>query len=134
MTTNAELHRRAEHKGAELHRRAEHESTELHRSAEHKRRRILIVASFMPAPWFGGGTRSYELIRQLAMRHKVTVICPAAAEEEADAERLRSLGVEVQTAEARPPGRAGRRLDQLFSLLSPLPFHVREHRNAAMQE
>src|SRR5437879_6239199 len=92
------------------------------------------MSPYVPAPWFGFGTRVYELVRQLAMRHTVTVVCPAAPEEEGDVERLRSLGVEVRAVEARKPGGPVRRLDQVVSLLSPLPFHVREHRNAAMQD
>ncbi|MEA2587870.1 MAG: polysaccharide biosynthesis protein PslH [Actinomycetota bacterium] len=97
-------------------------------------RRILVVSPYVPAPWFGAGTRVYELVRQLAMRHKVTVVCPAAPGEQGDVERLRTLGVEVHAVEARKPGRSVRRLDQMVSLLSPLPFHVHEHRNAGMQE
>jgi glycosyltransferase involved in cell wall biosynthesis len=96
-------------------------------------RRILVVSPYVPAPWFGFGTRVYELVRQLATRHDVTVLCPAAPEEEADLERLRALGVKVHAVRAAEPGRAARRLDQMVSLLSPLPFHVREHRTAAMQ-
>jgi len=97
-------------------------------------RRILVVSPYVPAPWFGFGTRVYELVRQLATRHDVTVLCPAAPEEEADLERLRALGVKVHAVRAAEPGRAARRLDQMVSLLSPLPFHVREHRTAAMQD
>jgi glycosyltransferase involved in cell wall biosynthesis len=76
----------------------------------------------------------YELVRQLAMRHQVTVVCPAALGEEADIERLQSLGVKVHAVARSKLGRSARRFDQLVSLLSPLPFHVREHRDAAMQE
>src|SRR6267154_41915 len=97
-------------------------------------RRILVVSPYVPAPWFGFGTRVYELVSQLATRHDVTVLCPAAPEEEADLERLRALGVKVHAVRAAEPGRAARRLDQMVSLLSPLPFHVREHRTAAMQD
>ncbi|HEY2666013.1 MAG TPA: glycosyl transferase family 1, partial [Actinomycetota bacterium] len=97
-------------------------------------RHILLVSPYVPAPWFGFGTRVYELVRQLAQRHVLTVLCPAAPEDEADVERLRSLGVKVyEVVKAEPVGSA-RRLDQVLSLLSPLPFHVREHRSAAMQE
>src|SRR5947209_2225216 len=92
------------------------------------------MSPYVPAPWFGFGTRVYELVRQLATRHVVTVLCPAAPEEEADVERLRSLGVKVHAVARPEPVRSARRLDQVVSLLSPLPFHVREHRTAAMQE
>ena len=97
-------------------------------------RHILLMSPYVPAPWFGFGTRVYELVRQLATRHVVTVLCPAAPEEEADVERLRSLGVKVHAVARPEPVRSARRLDQVVSLLSPLPFHVREHRTAAMQE
>src|SRR5438034_1132011 len=59
-------------------------------------RQILVVSPHVPAPWFGSGTRIYQLVRQLAMRHQVTVVCPAAPGEEVDVEQLRSLGVKVQ--------------------------------------
>jgi glycosyltransferase involved in cell wall biosynthesis len=97
-------------------------------------RRILLVSPYVPAPWFGFGTRVYELVRQLATRHVVTVVCPAAPGEEADVERLRALGVKVHAVAGTEPRRSARRLDQMVSLFSPLPFHVREHRTAAMQD
>ena len=97
-------------------------------------RQILVVSPHVPAPWFGSGTRIYQLVRQLAMRHQVTVVCPAAPGEEADVERLRSLGVKVHAVASSKLGRPARRLDQMVSLVSPLPFHVREHRTAAMRE
>ena len=97
-------------------------------------RQILVVSPHVPAPWFGSGTRIYQLVRQLAMRHQVTVVCPAAPGEEVDVEQLRSLGVKVQAVASSKLGRPARRLDQMVSLVSPLPFHVREHRTAAMRE
>jgi glycosyltransferase involved in cell wall biosynthesis len=97
-------------------------------------RQILVVSPHVPAPWFGSGTRVYQLVRQLTMRHQVTVVCPAAPGEEADVERLRSLGVKVHAVASNKLGRSVRRFDQMVSLVSPLPFHVREHRTAAMQD
>jgi polysaccharide biosynthesis protein PslH len=98
------------------------------------RRRILVVSPFVPAPWFGFGTRVFELARQLATRHEVTVLTYAAAEYEADVERLRGFCAAVHVVPRKTIARSARRRDQLISLVSPMPFHIRELQSTAMQE
>ncbi|MGH2536729.1 MAG: glycosyltransferase family 4 protein [Candidatus Promineifilaceae bacterium] len=54
-----------------------------------RRLRLLIVSAAAPAPTNGGGTRLYNLARQLAKRHAVSLVCLMRPEEASFLEALR---------------------------------------------
>jgi glycosyltransferase involved in cell wall biosynthesis len=96
-------------------------------------RRILVLSAFVPAPLFGSGTRVFELVRHLARRHEVTVLTYGSDDDEGHLERLRELGVAVHVVAEGTRSSVRRRLDQLVSIASPMPFHVRERYSSTMQ-
>jgi glycosyltransferase involved in cell wall biosynthesis len=93
-----------------------------------------MISTCVPAPWFGMGTRNFELARELAIRHEVSVLAFAAAEEASEIAALRAFCADVHVVPGKAGGRAARRLDQLRSLLSPMPFHVQELHSSEMQK
>lgn len=93
-----------------------------------------MLSAFVPAPLFGSGTRVYELVRALARRHQVTVVTYPFDSDDGYAEGLRHQGVTVHVIDRTKPSSLRRRFDQLLSVASPMPFHVRELRSPAMQQ
>ncbi len=89
-------------------------------------RHIIVVAPWLPLPAdFGGALRTYHLIRELARRNEVTLLCPARADELPQALTLGAL-CNVTTVPARwtprqPPGPRKRAL-QLRSTVSRQSF------------
>ena len=81
----------------------------------------------------GFETRVYQLARQLASRHDVTLLSYVEPGRQDDVERLREhLGVEV--VQRDQTSRALKRASQLLSALSPQPFTFRAIHSRAMQE
>jgi sugar transferase (PEP-CTERM/EpsH1 system associated) len=97
------------------------------------RRRILVVTPFLPSPWFGFGTRVFQLVNHLASRHDLTVVSFAKAEEMKDVDALRDVCRTVRTVPVRAVDATVRRVDQFRSLLSATPFHVQERWSPEMQ-
>jgi glycosyltransferase involved in cell wall biosynthesis len=96
--------------------------------------RILVVSAQFPyPPRFGFAMRVYQLARQLAAQHDVTLLSYAGPDERARADELRGeLAVEVVAREA--PSRVAKRAAQALSAASPRPFACREVHTRALQE
>jgi len=96
--------------------------------------RVLIVSTAFPfPPRWGFGMRVYQLARQLASRHDVTLLSYGDAEAERNAEGVREeLDVEL----VRRPGgsRLAKRSGQLLSLLSRQGFHARVANSRELQD
>jgi glycosyltransferase involved in cell wall biosynthesis len=96
--------------------------------------RVLVVGAQFPFPPRSGfETRFYQLLRQLASRHEITLLTYAAADELSDAEELRSE-FDVEVVQRNPISRLEKRRDQLVSLTSTAPFAARDVRSGEMQD
>jgi len=94
--------------------------------------RILVVSPQLPRPASSGfATRVFELVRHLASRHSLTVLCHESHEASAD-EPLHEI-CEVMALPSRDVAPATRRLSQALSLASPTPFHARHVATRPMQ-
>lgn len=91
--------------------------------------RVLVVSTQFPYPPRSGfEMRVYHLVRQLARRHKVTLLSYATPSERVDAEALArevEVEVEVELVQRAPGSRCGKRAAQAASLVSSLPFACR---------
>ncbi len=98
--------------------------------------KILVLAGGVPyPPTWGSGMRTFQLLRHIARRHDVTLLCPAAA---ADRDRVEALATEVPGLSLRTvaqPGRSrrARRVRQARAVVGPLPFLAAEVRSAQLQ-
>ncbi len=99
-----------------------------------RHRKILVIAPVVPAPWFGAGTRNFQLIRHLAAVNEVSVLTYASSDEAPAVERLKGIVNHVRVVGRTETARSARRLDQFASLLAPTPFHIRELHSRDMQE
>jgi len=95
--------------------------------------RILIISTQFPYPSRSGfEVRVYQLMRQLARRHEVTLLSYALPEEGEDVAALAAeLTVRVVERSASPT--KAKRAVQLLSLASQLPYACREVRSQQMQ-
>jgi glycosyltransferase involved in cell wall biosynthesis len=96
--------------------------------------RVLIVSTAFPfPPRWGFGMRVYQLARQLAAHHDVTLLSYGDADDERNAERVREeLDVELVS---RPSGsRLAKRGGQALSLLSRRGFHAHVANSRELQE
>lgn len=94
--------------------------------------RILIVSTQFPYPPRSGfETRVYQLARQLASRHEVTLLSYGLPADRAGAS---ALGPEmaVEIVERAEPSLAAKRAAQIASIASPLPYACREVRSAEL--
>jgi polysaccharide biosynthesis protein PslH len=86
---------------------------------------VVVTAQFPFPPRSGMTMRVYQLVRQLARRHQVTLLSyPEPGYEDAVAELRKELRVRV-VDRRRPPGWA-RRAAQVASIASAVPFSSRE--------
>jgi glycosyltransferase involved in cell wall biosynthesis len=94
---------------------------------------LVISAQFPYPPRSGFATRVYQLARQLATRHRVTLLAYANQEE---LEGVRALGRQLSVrAVQREPGSVSRkRVSQALSLPSSRPFSCRSVHSRAMQD
>lgn len=96
--------------------------------------RILMVTARLPFPTtWGAATRDYQLARHLAARHDVTMLCYAGDEEGEAVQSLRRELADVRVVPLPDVGGVARRVAQLRTLASPVPFTVSEERSPAMQ-
>ncbi|HEX2703016.1 MAG TPA: glycosyltransferase family 4 protein [Solirubrobacteraceae bacterium] len=95
--------------------------------------KILVVSTQFPyPPRSGSEARVYQLMRQLARRHEVTLLSYAMPDEREDAAALAAeLTVRVVERSAAP--RKAKRAVQLLSIASRLPYACREVRSQQMQ-
>src|SRR5215217_2911703 len=94
---------------------------------------VLLIGAYCPyPPRSGWARRTYQLLRQLADRHHVTLLCYADPAEAAEIQRLREeLDVEVVVKD--PPPLLRRRMAQVGSLLSPAPSICSDAQTREMQ-
>ena len=89
------------------------------------RRRILVVAPWVPAPTSGFGTRVHQLCAGLADQHSVQLLCHARPDDARDVAVLRERLDAVHTVPAPASSRLRKRLRQAASLVTPRPFESR---------
>jgi len=93
---------------------------------------LVVCAQFPYPPRSGFATRVYQLTRQLAQRHQVTLLSYASPQEhEAVAALAQELPVHVVHRE--PASVAGKRVAQALSMLSARPYSCREVYSDEMQ-
>ncbi|MGH9056850.1 MAG: glycosyltransferase [Acidimicrobiales bacterium] len=97
---------------------------------------ILVVAGGVPyPPTWGSGMRTYQLLRHLCQRHRMTLVCHAGAD---DVDRVEGLKASISELQVIPsihtlPGGLNRRLRQGLALGSALPFLAVELRSSALE-
>lgn len=95
---------------------------------------LLVVVPMVPyPPVWGYAQRCFQLARQLARRHRVTMVCYALADQADDVADLAEHLHEVVTVPQTPTAGWRRRLDQLRSVWSSDPYHSSGSRTSAMQ-
>jgi len=96
--------------------------------------KILIVSAQFPYPtWSGFSTRVYQLARQLATRHEVTLLSYAFDHEQDGVAALSAqMRVRAVHRNARSPIR--RRVMQTLTIASPRPYFSRDAHSRAMQQ
>jgi glycosyltransferase involved in cell wall biosynthesis len=98
-----------------------------------RRLRILVLSPYWPYPAVSGVTmRIYQLARQLAARHDVTLLSYAAPEDATQVEAL-ARQMSVRAVYRREPSRPAKRVQQLRSLASIEPFACRALHSREMQ-
>jgi polysaccharide biosynthesis protein PslH len=98
------------------------------------RLQVLVVSTQFPfPPRWGFAMRVYQLARQLAARHDVTLLTYAGPEDRASVDELRRE-LEVEAVERARPSLTGKRLAQLLSVASRRPFSCRAVHSTEMQE
>jgi glycosyltransferase involved in cell wall biosynthesis len=96
--------------------------------------RVLIVSAQFPfPPRFGFAIRAYQLARQVATRHDVTLLSYASPDERGNVALLRQE-ITVETVERPARLRGAKRLAQLASLASPTPYACRAIRSRKLQQ
>jgi glycosyltransferase involved in cell wall biosynthesis len=97
--------------------------------------KVLMISPQFPAPPRSGFTmRVYQLARQLALRHDVTLLSYASAEEQRDVADLTDRGIRVEVIERQEASHAAKRVAQARSALSSQPFSCRAIRSEQMQD
>src|SRR6476646_4283714 len=94
---------------------------------------LMVVPTVPYPPVWGYGQRCFQLARQLARRHRVTMVCYSLVDQASDVADLAEYVHEVVTVVQRPTSSWLRRLGQLRSICSRAPFHSRETQTSAMQ-
>lgn len=102
--------------------------------------RVAVLDEELPFPPNSGKRiRTFNLLRRLADRHRVTILChrnPNPAEAAAAEAEFRRLGVEVVVVDRAVPPKAGAGFYARLAgnLLSPLPYSVATHTSPPLAE
>jgi glycosyltransferase involved in cell wall biosynthesis len=101
--------------------------------------RVAVVDEELPYPPNSGKRiRTFQLVRRLALRHRLTYVCHRNADPE-EARRAEaafdSLGIETVVVDRRPPPRSGPGFYARLAanLASPLPYSVASHASAGLR-
>ena len=95
---------------------------------------LLVVVPTVPyPPVWGYGQRCFQLARQLARRHRVTMVCYSLVDQASDVADLAEYVHEVVAVLQRPAPSWRRRLGQIRSMCSRDPYHSRGVQTSAMQ-
>lgn len=102
--------------------------------AHHGGLRILVLSPVLayPPDW-GFAQRVYQLVRQLAARHRVSFLCYGRPEERDHIAAMQAICESVDVVPQPPTAGLGKRRSQLASLISPIPYQTRRYHSAAMQ-
>jgi glycosyltransferase involved in cell wall biosynthesis len=97
--------------------------------------RVLVVGAWFPyPPRWGWATRVYQLARQLAARHDVTLLTYATSADEENVAELAREGIRVETVRQETLSTADRRKAQVRSLLSRTPYEPYRTHSRKMQK
>jgi glycosyltransferase involved in cell wall biosynthesis len=97
--------------------------------------RVLVVGAWFPyPPRWGWATRVYQLARQLAVRHDVTLLTYATSADEENVAELERQGLRVETVRQEAPSTIERRGAQLRSLLGRTPYEPHRTYSREMQQ
>src|SRR3954451_8820178 len=95
--------------------------------------RVLVIGAYCPYPARSGWSRrTYQLLRQLAARHRVTLLCYADRKQAAEIADLQAE-MEVEVVIRETPSVVRKRLQQAGSVLSLSPSICRDAETAEMQ-
>lgn len=85
---------------------------------------ILAVSRYLPSPTWGGGIRTYYLLKALAKQHRVSLLAPEEGADPADGAALQSgyLTGDLLRFPSMPVG--SKRLRQLTSILGGTPYSL----------
>jgi glycosyltransferase involved in cell wall biosynthesis len=96
--------------------------------------RVLIVTPSVPyPPSWGFGIRVYQMIRHLALRHRVTVLAYAGPDDHDRVGALRQTGATVRAVIRDEPTTVAKRRAQLTSMLMPVSFQRHSLSSRVMQ-
>ena len=88
-----------------------------------RRLRVLFITEFLPWPLHTGGRiRTYHILRQVALRHDVTLVTQTVPEATEGVERLQALGVRLYSLPLRPPTLLRKVLTATAFLASARPY------------
>src|SRR5215475_4621015 len=72
-------------------------------NGQKRRLRVLFITEFLPWPLnTGGRIRTYHILRQIALRHEVTLVTQKSPGDTAGEECLRALGVRLYSISLKP--------------------------------
>src|SRR5439155_24737982 len=92
-------------------------------SGRKKRLRVLFITEFLPWPLnTGGRIRTYHILRQVALRHEVTLATQKSLGDIESEERIRTLVSRLCTVPLIPQSFIRKALAATFSLASPRPY------------
>jgi sugar transferase (PEP-CTERM/EpsH1 system associated) len=98
-------------------------------------RRILVIGAWFPyPPRWGWAMRVYQLARQLAERHDVTLLTYATSADEANVPQLERQSLRVETVRHEPLSTIDRRKLQARSLFSRTPYEPYRTHSREMQQ
>ena len=96
--------------------------------------RVLVVGGWFPyPPTWGWAMRVYQLARQLSRLHDVTLLTYATRADQPNVRRLREEGLLVETVHRELPSRRTRRIGQLSSFFTRVPYESQALYSDAMQ-
>ena len=99
------------------------------------RARVLVVGAWFPyPPRFGWATRVYQLARQLALRHDVTLLTYATSADEENVAALERQGLRVETVRHERLSTIQRRRVQMRSLFGRTPYEPHRTYSREMQD
>ncbi|MEO5935697.1 MAG: glycosyltransferase family 4 protein, partial [Terriglobales bacterium] len=103
--------------------------------ANPRRLRVLVLDEYFPYPPDSGKPiRTWNLLRQLATRHDITLLCHGHLTPE-QAEAARTAGMHVESVDAIPPeGGLALYAKLLLNMASPYPYSVAKHHTARFRE
>ena len=101
-------------------------------SARKRKLRVLFITEFLPWPLnTGGRIRTYHILRQVGLRHEVTLVTQKAPEDTEGEEQIRALVSQLYSVPLKPPSFVSKILGTAAFLASARPYvaaysHYRE--------